>query len=175
MAPMSSGYSGGSQWFRRFRMIPGCVPRVLRCDSKKCVERCRILASAAERGPRCADATPPRATYSIRVLNVLLIDEEYIQLVSKRLPYDAPMDTTTKRKRLGSRVRRLRYEHQINRKQFALMIGMDRGYLAGIESGKYNATFDKLCAIADGFDITLAELLAEVDDEQVDEDVTEPR
>lgn len=108
-------------------------------------------------------------------MNVLLIDEEYIQLVSKRLPYDAPMDTTTKRKRLGSRVRRLRYEHQINRKQFALMIGMDRGYLAGIESGKYNATFDKLCAIADGFDITLAELLAEVDDEQVDEDVTEPR
>lgn len=79
------------------------------------------------------------------------------------------MDTMTKRKRLGSRVRRLRYEHQINRKQFALMIGMDRGYLAGIESGKYNATFDKLCAIADGFGITLSELVAEIDDERGDQ------
>lgn len=85
------------------------------------------------------------------------------------------MDTMMKRKRLGSRVRRLRYEHQINRKQFALMIGMDRGYLAGIESGKYNATFDKLCAIAEGFDITLSELLAEVDDEQAGESDAEPR
>ena len=47
---------------------------------------------------------------------------------------------------------------------FALMIGMDRGYLAGIETGKYNATFDKLADIADGFGITLSELLAGVDD-----------
>ena len=37
------------------------------------------------------------------------------------------MDAMDKRKKLGSRVRQLRYEHQINRKQFALMIGMDRG------------------------------------------------
>ena len=44
------------------------------------------------------------------------------------------------------------------------MIGMDRGYLAGIETGKYNATFDKLADIADGFGITLSELLAGVDD-----------
>ena len=74
------------------------------------------------------------------------------------------MDAMGKRKKLGSRVRQLRYEHQINRKQFALMIGMDRGYLAGIETGKYNATFDKLADIADGFGITLSELLAGVDD-----------
>ncbi len=74
------------------------------------------------------------------------------------------MDAMDKRKKLGSRVRQLRYEHQINRKQFALMIGMDRGYLAGIETGKYNATFDKLADIADGFGITLSELLAGVDD-----------
>lgn len=75
------------------------------------------------------------------------------------------MNAIAKRKRLGSRVRQLRYEHQINRKQFALMIGMDRGYLAGIETGKYNATFDKLVDIADGFGITLSELLAGVDDQ----------
>ena len=74
------------------------------------------------------------------------------------------MDAMDKRRKLGSRVRQLRYEHQINRKQFALMIGMDRGYLAGIETGKYNATFDKLADIADGFGITLSELLAGVDD-----------
>ena len=74
------------------------------------------------------------------------------------------MDAMDKRKKLGSRVRQLRYEHQINRKQFALMIGMDRGYLAGIETGKYNATFDKLADIADGFGITLADLLAGVDE-----------
>ena len=30
--------------------------------------------------------------------------------------------------------------------------------------GKYNATFDKLADIADGFGITLSELLAGVDD-----------
>ena len=74
------------------------------------------------------------------------------------------MDAIAKRKKLGSRIRQLRYEHQINRKQFALMIGMDRGYLAGIETGKYNATFDKLVDIADGFGITLSELLEGVDD-----------
>lgn len=77
------------------------------------------------------------------------------------------MDAIAKRKRLGSRIRQLRYAHQINRKQFALMIGMDRGYLAGIETGKYNATFDKLVDIADGFGITLSELLEGVDDDQV--------
>ena len=64
------------------------------------------------------------------------------------------MDTIAKRKQLGSRIRRLRNERQINRKQFALMIGMDRGYLAGIETGKFNATFDKLVDIADGLGIS---------------------
>lgn len=76
------------------------------------------------------------------------------------------MDPIAKRKRLGSRIRQLRHEHQINRKQFALMIGMDRGYLAGIETGKYNATFDKLVNIADGFGITLSELFEDVDSDQ---------
>ena len=76
------------------------------------------------------------------------------------------MDTIAKRKQLGSRIRRLRNEHQINRKQFALMIGMDRGYLAGIETGKFNATFDKLVDIADGFDISLSELLEGVGESQ---------
>lgn len=73
------------------------------------------------------------------------------------------MDAIAKRKRLGSRVRQLRNERQINRKQFSLMIGMDRGYLAGIETGKYNATFDKLVDIADGLGVTLSELLEGVD------------
>lgn len=80
------------------------------------------------------------------------------------LEYDSPMDVNTKRKRFGSRVRRLRNEQRINRKQFALMIGMDRGYLAGIESGKYNATFDKMVDIAEGFGITLSELMEGVDE-----------
>lgn len=103
------------------------------------------------------------------MMNIFSKDGGYIHLVFLGLPYDAHMDAIAKRKQLGSRVRQLRYEHQINRKQFALMIGMDRGYLAGIETGKYNATFDKLVDIADGFGITLSELLEGVDDQDARE------
>lgn len=71
-----------------------------------------------------------------------------------------------KRKQLGNRIRRLRTMRQINRKQFALMIGMDRGYLAGIETGRFNATFDKLVAIADGLDVSLSHLLEGVGEPQ---------
>lgn len=95
---------------------------------------------------------PTPMSYSFRKANIF-------NITFFDTPYDAAMDTIAKRKQLGSHVRRLRNEHQINRKQFALMIGMDRGYLAGIETGKYNATFDKLVDIADGFGITLSELL----------------
>lgn len=73
------------------------------------------------------------------------------------------MDIRDKRQKLGKRIRALREANGFDGKRFALMIRMDRKYLAGIEEGTCSVGFDKLASIAEGLDMTLSELLEGVD------------
>ena len=57
----------------------------------------------------------------------------------------------------GKRVRELRTEQKLSHEKFALKIGMDRTYLASVESGKRNISIENIKKISDGFGITLEE------------------
>lgn len=61
-------------------------------------------------------------------------------------------------KRFGERVRELRTQKNLSQEKFALLIDMDRTYLASVESGKRNISLENIKKIADGFDITLEKL-----------------
>lgn len=64
--------------------------------------------------------------------------------------------------RFGNRVRELRNEIGLSQESFALKIDMDRTYLASIESGKRNVSISNIKKLADGFDISISELLKNV-------------
>ena len=59
---------------------------------------------------------------------------------------------------LGIRIRELRNKSGLSQEQFALLIDMDRTYLASVESGKRNISLENIKKIADGFGISLSEL-----------------
>lgn len=59
---------------------------------------------------------------------------------------------------LGIRIRELRNKSGLSQEQFALLIDMDRTYLASVESGKRNISLENIKKIADGFNISLSEL-----------------
>ena len=59
---------------------------------------------------------------------------------------------------LGIRIRELRNKSGLSQEQFALLIDMDRTYLASVESGKRNISLKNIKKIADGFNISLSEL-----------------
>lgn len=59
---------------------------------------------------------------------------------------------------LGIRIRELRNKSGLSQEQFALMIDMDRTYLASVESGKRNISLENIKKIADGFGVSLSEL-----------------
>ena len=59
---------------------------------------------------------------------------------------------------LGKRIRELRNKLGLSQEQFALLIDMDRTYLASVESGKRNISLVNIKKIADGFNISLSEL-----------------
>ena len=61
-------------------------------------------------------------------------------------------------KKFGERVRELRAQSNMSQEKFALLIDMDRTYLASVESGKRNISLENISKIADGFGITLEEL-----------------
>lgn len=62
------------------------------------------------------------------------------------------------RNELGERIKILRAKNNISQEGFALLIGMNRTYLASVERGRRNISLDNLIKIANGFDITLEEL-----------------
>ena len=62
------------------------------------------------------------------------------------------------RRKFGERVRKLRTQNNMSQEKFALHIGMDRTYLASVESGKRNISIENISKIADGFGVTLEEL-----------------
>ncbi len=60
---------------------------------------------------------------------------------------------------LGNRVRALRKENGWTQVELAETLGIDRSYLSEIETGKKDPGLRILKAIADGFEITLSQLL----------------
>ena len=64
--------------------------------------------------------------------------------------------------RFGQRIKQLRVSKGISQEKFALSIGMDRTYYASVENGKRNISIVNIEKIANGLNITLAELFREV-------------
>ena len=60
---------------------------------------------------------------------------------------------------LGKRIKELRINFGLSQEKFALKINMDRTYYATVESGKRNISIQNLYKISKGLNISLAELL----------------
>jgi len=67
--------------------------------------------------------------------------------------------STDIRARLGNRIRTLRKKHDWTQVELAEMLGIDRSYLSEIETGKKDPSLRVLKTIADGFNLTLSQLL----------------
>ena len=59
---------------------------------------------------------------------------------------------------LGKKIKELRIKKGLSQEKFALLIEMDRTYLASVELGKRNISIKNLEKIANGLNITLEEL-----------------
>ena len=64
--------------------------------------------------------------------------------------------------KIGNRIRELRKETGLSQEKFAAKIGMDTTYFASVELGKRNISIVNLEKIADGLDISLAELFLNI-------------
>lgn len=85
-------------------------------------------------------------------------------LIADLLPgvYSAVYEVMTEdiRVRFGQKVRKLRKQHDWTQVQMAERLGLDRSYLADIERGKRNVSIINLELIAQGFGLTLSQLLS---------------
>jgi transcriptional regulator with XRE-family HTH domain len=59
----------------------------------------------------------------------------------------------------GSTVRAARLKRSISQEQLALLTGLDRSYMGGVERGDSNVTLLKMHVIAQALDLSLAELM----------------
>ena len=59
----------------------------------------------------------------------------------------------------GKACKEYREEMNISREKFALSIGMDRTYYSSVEAGKRNVSIQNIKKIADGFGISISELM----------------
>lgn len=64
--------------------------------------------------------------------------------------------------KIGNRIRELRKETGLSQEKFAAKIGMDRTYFASVELGKRNISIVNLEKIAEGLDVSLAELFLNI-------------
>lgn len=62
------------------------------------------------------------------------------------------------KKFFGERIRELRKEQNLSQEKFALKIGMDRTYLASVESGKRNISIENIDKLAKGLGVKISEL-----------------
>jgi transcriptional regulator with XRE-family HTH domain len=67
--------------------------------------------------------------------------------------------STDIRVKLGNRVRELRRDQKWTQVELADRLGIDRSYLSEIETGKKDPSLRVLKTLADGFEMTLSELL----------------
>ena len=63
---------------------------------------------------------------------------------------------------VAARIKELRAEHGITQEKFALMVGLNRSYLADIEKGNRNFGIDTLDKIVRGFNLTYAEFFEQL-------------
>lgn len=59
----------------------------------------------------------------------------------------------------GKACKEYREEMNISQEKFALSIGMDRTYYSSVEAGKRNGSIQNIKKIADGFGISISELM----------------
>lgn len=71
--------------------------------------------------------------------------------------------TAQTREALGNRIRELRKANRLSQQKLALMVDVERSYLAKLERGKRNPSIDCLEKIAGGLDVTLSELFAGIE------------
>lgn len=64
--------------------------------------------------------------------------------------------------KLGKRIREIRKEKGYSQEKFALLINMDRTYLASVEAGKRNISIRNIKKITDGLEISLEELFKDI-------------
>lgn len=64
--------------------------------------------------------------------------------------------------RLGQRIRELRTSLNLSQEKFALLIEMDRTYLASVEAGKRNVSIQNIAKIASGLNVSLADLFKDI-------------
>lgn len=69
------------------------------------------------------------------------------------------MDISPLQRSFGLRCKELRSKSGYSQEQFANRIDMDRSYYASIEVGRRNVSLSNLKKIADGFQISIAELM----------------
>ena len=62
----------------------------------------------------------------------------------------------------GKRVKELRMTTGLSQEKFALKRGMDRTYFASVESGKRNISLKNIEKIANGFNISIAQLFVDL-------------
>lgn len=74
---------------------------------------------------------------------------------------------------LGRAVRRLRKAHGLKIETLAFAAKMHPTYLSGIERGRRNPTWCKLCGLADALDVTVAALAGEAEEEAAVERITQ--
>lgn len=67
---------------------------------------------------------------------------------------------------VGMRIKDLRDREGVSQENFALRIGMDRSYLASIETGRRNVTLLNLAKIARGFEVSLADFFEGIECER---------
>ena len=65
--------------------------------------------------------------------------------------------------KFGSTVKALRNQQGISQEKFALKIDMDRTYFASVEAGKRNISIVNIEKIANGLNMSLADLFLAVD------------
>jgi transcriptional regulator with XRE-family HTH domain len=61
--------------------------------------------------------------------------------------------------RFGQRFRTLQLSHSLSQVEMAHRFGIDRGHISEIENGNKNVCLPLLEVIADGFQMTIAELM----------------
>ena len=73
--------------------------------------------------------------------------------------YFSCSDMTNSAKKLGDNIRRIRLAKKMTQGDLCLKLGVDRGYMSNVESGKKNPTLSTITNIAKALDVSVDELL----------------
>ncbi|BFO64209.1 helix-turn-helix domain-containing protein [Chryseobacterium sp. KCF3-3] len=88
----------------------------------------------------------------IHFVQVKYIEEHKISELKQRIPVE-----------IGNQIRIFREKKKLSQTELAMMIGKDRQYLYKIEKGKVTSSIFTISVIAYALDISLAELIGEIE------------